>query len=186
MPRAASPDLPVTGQVDVIGDAYMAVTNLLDDQPADHAARLARFAVAAAAAARDTPLDTAAPPGASPGITIRAGIHCGPAAAGVLGAHGLKYTLVGDTVNTASRMESSSAPGHVQCSAAAAVLIASQAPELVITPRAGGVEVKGKGHMQTFWVGTPPADQLERSVPLSPPLEPCAPLRGARPRKCEV
>ena len=138
--------------IDIIGDAYMAATNLLDDQPTDHAARLARFALDAVDAARATPVDPDAPN--SPCVEIRVGIHSGPVSACVLGTHGAKHTLVGDTVNVASRMESASIPGHAQCSEAAAALIAEQAPDIVLQPRTGGILVKGKGHMRTFWVGS--------------------------------
>ena len=138
--------------VDIIGDAYMAATNLHDDQHSDHAARLARFAIDAVRAAQDTPIDADSPD--SPSVQIRVGVHCGPVSACVLGAHGGKLTLVGDTVNVASRMESCSIPGHVQCSEAAAALIARQAPDVELEPRAGGVHVKGKGQMRTCWVGS--------------------------------
>ena len=138
--------------IDIIGDAYMAATNLHDDQHSDHAARLARFAIDAVRAAQDTPIDADSPD--SPSVQIRVGVHCGPVSACVLGAHGGKLTLVGDTVNVASRMESCSIPGHVQCSEAAAALIARQAPDVELEPRAGGVHVKGKGQMRTCWVGS--------------------------------
>ena len=138
--------------VDIMGDAYMAATNLHDDQHSDHAARLARFAIDAVRAAQDTPIDADSPD--SPSVQIRVGVHCGPVSACVLGAHGGKLTLVGDTVNVASRMESCSIPGHVQCSEAAAALIARQAPDVELEPRAGGVHVKGKGQMRTYWVGS--------------------------------
>ncbi len=151
-------------KIDVIGDAYLAASNLLDDQPHDHAARMARFAVAAVAAARRIPIDPdgdgdcGAPAAAArPCAQLRGGMHCGPAAAALLGTWGgLKYTLVGDTVNVASRMESTSAPGRVQCSAAAAALIARQAPAVPLAPRPGGADAKGLGRVPTFWVGGAP------------------------------
>jgi class 3 adenylate cyclase len=140
-------------KVDVIGDAYLAAANLFEDQAGDHAARAARFAVAAVAAARAIPIDADDPAG-GPRVELRAGMHCGPAAAVLLGSWGgLKFTLVGDTVNVASRMESTSAAGRVQCSEAAAGLVGRQAPGLGVEARAGGVDVKGKGRMQTYWIG---------------------------------
>jgi class 3 adenylate cyclase len=157
-------------RVDIIGDAYMAATNLLEDQAGDHAARLARFALDAVAAARSTRIDDDAPD--SPSVAIRVGLHCGPVSACVLGAHAGKYTLVGDTVNVASRMESASIPGHVQCSEAAAALIALQSRDIPLHPRAGGALVKGKGHMRTYWVGAtaPQAPRAHFRLPL--PIDP--------------
>jgi class 3 adenylate cyclase len=153
-------------KVDVIGDAYLAACNVLEDQAPDHAARLARFALDAVAAARATRLDDADP--ASPAVRIRVGLHSGPASAVLVGAQGFKFTLIGDTVNTASRMESTSLPGRIQCSAAAAALIADQDPRVPLAARAGGVEVKGKGHMRTCWVGQPaPALPAPRARPPS-------------------
>jgi class 3 adenylate cyclase len=154
--------------VDVIGDAYLAAANLLEDQPADHAARLARFAVDAAAAAAATPIADpddpddpahAAAPGAR--LRVRVGIHCGPAVVALVGGAGGRHTLIGDTVNVASRMESSGRPGRVQCSAAMAALLAAQAPDLPVRPRPGGAFVKGKGHMETSWVGDGDGDDAD-------------------------
>lgn len=63
-----------------------------------------------------------------------------------------RYTLFGDTVNVASRMESMSVPGRVQCSRRTADLVREQDPGVPLSER-GLVEVKGKGRLRTFWVG---------------------------------
>ena len=68
-------------QVETIGDAYLAATNLRDDQPAAHAAIMARFSVAAVAAAAATPVDPDNP--ARGCLRIRVGLHSGPCMAGV-------------------------------------------------------------------------------------------------------
>ena len=127
-------------KVDVIGDAYVAATNLTEDQPHDHAARLARFALDAAAAAEDVLVDGLAGPddGAAAGprrrLRVRVGLHCGPVAA-VVAAGGLRYALLGEAARGAARMEATGAAGRVHCSAAAAKLLMQQAPDLRLRPR---------------------------------------------------
>ena len=60
-------------------------------------------------------------------------------------------SIFGDTVNTASRMESHSLPGRIQCSSTSASLLAQQAPDILQVSR-GHIHIKGKGEMHTFWV----------------------------------
>ena len=121
-------------KVDVVGDAYIAATNFTEDQPDDHAARLARFAIDAVAAAQAVPVD-ADDPDRHGCLQVRVGLHCGPVVGIVADRASLKYTLIGETAVTAARMESSGAAGRVQCSAAAARLIAQQAGDIVLLPR---------------------------------------------------
>ena len=123
-------------KVDVVGDAYIAAANFTEDQPGDHAARLARFAVDAAAAAAAVAIDPDAP-GDRAGrcIQIRVGLHCGEVTGIVAERGGLKYTLIGEAVQVAARMESQGAAGMVQCSAASARLIEEQADDLAVTRR---------------------------------------------------
>ncbi len=92
-----------------------------------------------------------------PDITVRIGIHCGPVTAGVIGTERLQYDVWGDTVNVASRMESTSEPGRIQVSEAFAEALSPLELErggtggAGVSPR-GTIDIKGKGMMKTFWL----------------------------------
>lgn len=128
-------------KIKTIGDCYMAVAGVPVARP-DHDIAAARMAlsmidsVSALNARRGTQLD------------VRIGLHSGPVVAGIIGSSKFAYDLWGDTVNTASRMESTSLPGRIQISAAMA---ASLGERFVLTER-GEIEVKGKGPMTTYWL----------------------------------
>jgi class 3 adenylate cyclase len=83
-----------------------------------------------------------------PVFPIRIGLHTGPLVAGVIGEQRFLYDLWGDTVNTASRMESKGEPGRINISAATHALVA---PWFECTPR-GRIEVKGKGEVEMFFL----------------------------------
>jgi adenylate cyclase len=126
-------------KIKTIGDAYM-VAGGLPEPRADHAAATASMALRM--------IDIVKSTGKTLGETlqIRIGIHTGAAIAGVIGRHRFIYDVWGDTVNTASRMESYGVPNRVHLSAATyhrikdAYLCESRSP----------LEIKGKGSMQTY------------------------------------
>lgn len=85
-------------------------------------------------------------------IHLKVGINSGFIIGGVIGKLLPRYRIFGDTVNTASRMETSSHPGHIQLSPSAAAHIISRLPNDLVLVSRGNVEIKGKGIMETFFV----------------------------------
>ncbi|CAG4970004.1 unnamed protein product [Parnassius apollo] len=119
-------------KVETVGTVYMLVSGA-PERRRGHAAAAASAALAVARAL--------------PKLTI--GVHTGPCVAGVLGRRLPRYCLVGDTVNTASRMQTTSEPGRIQISAQTAAELPAGRFRL---RRRGLIKVKGKGMMETFWL----------------------------------
>ena len=137
-------------KIKTIGDAYMVAAGL--PQPVDRPVhRVAEMAFDMLAALRALSEEIGEE------IEIRIGLHAGPVVAGVIGHQKLFYDVWGDTVNTASRMESHGQPGRIQVTAAAREALKDAYD---FEPR-GAVEIKGIGRLETWWLtarGAPIAD----------------------------
>jgi len=176
-------------KLETIGDCYIGVSNLVEPQPDDHVARMARFSLGILEAAKRTLIDLNDTTRGH--VVVRVGFDAGPVVGNVVGTRHLKYTVFGNTVNTASRMESTSVPMKAQCTKRAAELLLKQDPTLRIQER-GQVEIKGKGSMTTFFVvphaewttsmlQLPPAESFGRRESMSRAAAGAAALSGGSP-----
>ncbi|KAG2431110.1 hypothetical protein HXX76_009640 [Chlamydomonas incerta] len=139
-------------KVETIGDCYMVAGGLVaydqdgyksviagEEDPL-HAVRVMEFAKAMLRAAREVRMPHNGEP-----VRLRVGLHSGPVTSGVVGDRMPRFCLFGDTVNVASRMESTCRPGRIHVSAATQARLPNEPWRDL-----GMTAVKGKGEMRTF------------------------------------
>ncbi len=128
-------------KIKTVGDAYMVAGGLPEPRP-DHARAVAEMALA-----MREEIGRHRDPAGRP-LALRIGMDTGPVVAGVIGTSKFSYDLWGDTVNTASRMESSGVPGCIQVTDRTH----RRLRDGYRFQRRGSIQVKGKGEMVTWFL----------------------------------
>lgn len=121
------------------GDAYMVTAGVLAPRP-DHAAAVADCALSLRDAMPMLRAETGLP------LEVRIGLASGPVVAGAVGVRKLSYDVWGDTVNTASRMESHGIVGQIQVTTETAALLQAH----YLLEARGPIPIKGKGELSTY------------------------------------
>eukprot|EP01135_Chromosphaera_perkinsii_P010279 Nk52_evm21s2085 gene=Nk52_evmTU21s2085 len=137
-------------KVETIGDGYVCSSGVPHRAP-DHCLQLANLSLELISKMKT--IKVAHLDGQE--VQIRIGLHSGEVVAGVVGLKMPRYCLFGDTVNTASRMESTSNPNKIHISQSFAEKIKTQGDifgyQIDLEDR-GVIDIKGKGDMHTFWL----------------------------------
>ena len=128
-------------KIKTVGDEYMVVGGLPMPRD-DHAEAIAEMALAMLSSLAEVSQQHNVP------LQMRIGINSGPVVAGVIGKRKFAYDLWGDTVNTASRMETYSLANHIQVSHATYELLRNK---YQFEPR-GKIDMKGKGQTRAFFL----------------------------------
>jgi adenylate cyclase len=128
-------------KIKTMGDAYLVVGGVPEPVP-DDAERVVGMGLAMIKATADCAAETGLP------LQIRVGVHSGPVVAGVIGRTKFTYDVWGDTVNVASRLESTGLPGEVQASEATTARLT----DAFTVEARGAIDLRGKGTLAAFLV----------------------------------
>ncbi|GLI69453.1 hypothetical protein VaNZ11_014066 [Volvox africanus] len=146
-------DFPDVYKLETIGDAYFLVCNLTTHCER-HVDVVIDFAIRMQALTRHIKNAQGEP------VQLRIGIHTGPVVGGVLGAKTPRFSIYGDTVNVASRMESHGVPGKIHISDASYNRTIDK--DRYAVRERGNINVKGRGNMKTYLIGGTNDDWLLR------------------------
>jgi len=140
-------------KIETVSNGFMAVANLVKDQPDDHASRIARLAIDMVGAAHSTFLDPTNGPFQShqSNVPMRVALHSGPVLADVMGNRNPRYCLWGDTLTTLAAVEKHSSSYRILCSDKTAGLLTVQCPDVQAQIH-GKVSLKGNDAMVCYWV----------------------------------
>ncbi|XP_071176256.1 uncharacterized protein [Mytilus edulis] len=133
-------------KVETIGDSYMVASGVPTPNGWNHAPEIALMALRIRQEVNG--YDIPHMPGRT--LKIRIGLHSGPCVAGCVGTKMPRYCLFGDTVNTASRMQSFGIGGKIHISSVTQEILSHHGN--FITEFRGLIDVKGKGQMATYWL----------------------------------
>ncbi|GAX80675.1 hypothetical protein CEUSTIGMA_g8110.t1 [Chlamydomonas eustigma] len=163
-------------KVETIGDCYIVAGGIMEidsqgfyqmtdhSDPVDNASRVMAFAKDMLRCSKEVRM-----PHNNEVVDIRIGIHTGDCVTGLVGTKLPKFSIYGDTMNTASRMESTGTVGTIHISASTHKLLSQQSSDGSYSGcdqwlSSGGVEVKGKGVMETY-VWKMPEGFLDQPLP---------------------